>query len=91
MNITINVPKERINGNKITLTTMELININQQYLSESLREFIEFNHSDWSKDKIDYVSSRAFELFDNIERGEDEQLCIKEAEKEWEEKNYARV
>jgi hypothetical protein len=83
MEIAINIPKERINGNQVTLSVTDIINITKDYQISCIREFIKENHSDWSKDKLDFVTKRAFEIFDNIERGEDERLAIDEAEDEW--------
>lgn len=83
MHIEITIPEERIDGNKITLNVCEIINIKRTYEVESIKEYVEENHSDWTMEKVNAVSTRAWELFDDVERGDEEAFAINQAELEW--------
>lgn len=84
MHIEITIPEERIDGNIVTLDMGEILNIKRTYGVESIKEYVRDNHPDWSDEKICFVSKRAFDLFEDVERGDEELQAIKQAENEWE-------
>lgn len=83
MHIEITIPEERINGNKITLNICEIIDIKRTYEVESIKEYVGENNSEWSVEKVNAVLTRVWELLDDVERGDEESLAIKQAELEW--------
>lgn len=69
----------------IELTDEQIIQIHKYFEQHCMFEYIAENHQDWSSEKIEFVSERAYEiLMEMEENSENETYAIDSALDEWE-------
>lgn len=69
----------------IELTDEQIIQIHKYFERQCMLEYIDENHQDWSSEKIEFVSERAYEiLMEMEENSENETYAIDSALDEWE-------
>jgi hypothetical protein len=69
----------------IELTDEQIIQIHKYFEQQCMFEYISENHQDWSSEKIEFVSERAYEiLMEMEENSENETYAIDSALDEWE-------
>lgn len=87
MKIEIELKKDMIHGTKVILQDEEIIRVHKFFEKECMSEYVSENNTDWSDEKIEFVSNRAYEICDENVSGEDEQYAIQKAIEEWEKRH----
>lgn len=72
------------NGVEITLNEEAIIKIHNYFESQCLLEFVGNNNRDWSDEKIEFVTERAFDILKEFDNSDNEHYAIDSAVEEWE-------
>ena len=92
MNVIANMKEKKIiiareNLLDVELNMSDMVKINSLYEVMCMREYLEDIYPNWPEKKLEFVSERTCEIFDDAQHGDEESLAIAKAVKEWSENN----
>jgi len=72
------------NGLKIILNEEQIMKVHQYFEKQCLLEYVGNNNTDWSDEKIEFVTERAFDILKEFDNSDNEHYAIDSAVEEWE-------